>query len=134
MSQVRMLIARLPYIAGVVDADRFAKRNLMLFDYEVNTPNSVFKFRESDKDNDRLAASAIPREYITHKEEYGFGMDRLTIAMLACDKAHDRLTPEKKYLLEKLIASAENTTPTAGMEEINNILPVDDAQTMDVWF
>ena len=90
MSKIRQLIGQLPFLAQCIDADRFSERNLMVFDKEIESPGSVFAFRETDKIQNRLAVLEIPEEFVINQDEYRYGMDRLKITMLSQDKAEGR--------------------------------------------
>jgi len=126
MSKIRQLIGQLPFLAQCIDADRFSERNLMMFDKEIEDPDSVFAFRETDKIQDRLATAEIPEEFIINQDEYKYGMDRLRIAMLSQDKAKGRITEDQESELKRLKAVLMIDS------QVDDILPMEEA-VKGVW-
>lgn len=86
MGEIRDLVRVLPGMVMTRDADRFSHRNLMVFDYEVARPESVYSHREGDKGEwrNRLKALEIPADLIAEgkEETYRFGMDLLAFVAL----------------------------------------------------
>lgn len=113
---VRSLIGKIPFIAGCKDADRFAERNLMVFDLEIGNKVSTFSYRESDSTLNRLAVLEIPSEYIGDSRKYRHAMDRVKIAMLSHDKEKGRISTEQQNDLDGFIAVYEGS-PEAGIDE-----------------
>lgn len=125
---VRSLIGKIPYMAVCQDPDRFADRNLMLFDLEVANPDSVFAYRKSDAKLNRLAVLEIPAEYIGDPRLYRVAMDRVKISMHSQDKDKGRISPEQQEELDKLIEDqTANDEPKVSKE-----LTVEDA-VKGVW-
>ncbi len=131
MNKVRTLIAQIPYIAGCEDADRFSKRNVMLFDFEVANKESVFAFRDSDKINNRIAVLEIPSEYVKNPKEYRYAMDRLKLVMLAQDNKEDRITDYGKSTLTYMSEATPEVTEDAKV--VDSILSGTEA-VGGVWF
>ena len=126
---VRSLIGKIPYISGCQDPDRFAERNLMIYDLEVGNKESAFAYRESDSTLNRLAVLEIPEEYVGDPRKYRYAMDRLKIAMLTQDKRKERITPEQEAELDFL---AEIHSSGTLSEEIEAELSVE-AAVQGVW-
>lgn len=104
---VKKLIERLPFIAECQDADRFSERNMMVFDIEIDNPQSIFAYRSSDSSLNRLAVLGIPSEYVGNDRLYRYGIDRIKIAMLSQDKARGRISPDQQITLDGIIADHE---------------------------
>lgn len=127
MSKVRDLIEQIPYIADCETPERFSKRNTMIFDYEIENPDSVFAYSDSDKAGNRMAPIDIPAQYIGKPEIYALAMDRLKIAMLSYDKSKGRITTDQETELDTLVSSSTS------VDSIDSIITVDQAVVMDVW-
>lgn len=126
---VRSLIGKIPHIAGCQDADRFAERNLMVFDLEVGNKVSTFAYRESDATLNRLAVLEIPSEYVGDSVVYRYAMDRIKIAMLSYDKSKGRITEENQKELDGLVNIAENSSPVDLVDDELDVL----AATQSIW-
>ena len=128
----RELIKMLPFLASCIDADRFAERNLMVFDKEIADPESVFAFRETDKIQDRLAVLEIPAEFVMNMDVYQYGMDRLKVAMLSQDKAAGRINEDQERELERL-TSIDIVAGSSEKDAVDDILSME-AAVKGVWF
>ena len=128
MSNVRNLVAKMPYIAGCVDADRFATRNLLIFDTEISKEDSIYAYRGSDTVNNRLAVLDIPDEYIVNKRVYEASKKRLRICLLSCDSKKGRITDDQEEELRQLIGDAKNNP----VSEVDEAMPLEVA-VMGVW-
>jgi len=126
---LRSLIEKLPYIAECQDADRFSKRNLMMFDYEIENPGSVFAYRESDVELNRLAPMEIPEEYIGNMKMYKKSVSRVKMAMLSQDKHKKRISERG---LTELCTLYSGSMEDIHMDAVEAELTADQA-VMDVW-
>lgn len=130
----RELIKQTPGLVECVDADRFSRRNTMIFDFEVENPESEFAFRGEDQEGDRLATLEIPAKYIKNQKMYDAVMRRVRISMLASDKAKGRISPIQEVELDAMVKVTQSNLEAgnANEEKIESILPLDVARS-DIW-
>jgi hypothetical protein len=128
MNKTRTLIKNIPFIAKCTDPVRFSERNLMIYDYEIENPGSVFSYHDIDKQQNRLAVLEIPAEYIGDSFKYRTAMDRLKIAMLSGDKKRGRITESQDNELSTLV----ETQSLINEEELDSVMTLDVA-VQGVW-
>lgn len=132
MNKVRELLAKLPELSGCQDADRFAERNLMIFDKELENKKSVFAHRNTDKGPRRLRVLDIDPGLIEKPLVYSYGMTRILIVSIAGDIEKGRATNEDKETLDLMIKASNEQKVTPEMAEIDAILPLEQA-ARGVW-
>lgn len=134
MSKLRDLIKETPRLAGCVDADRFADRNLLVFDIEINEPESIYAYRDTDIDQDRLAVLEIPESLINNRNGYASAMRRVRISMWSHDKSKGRLTEKQEASLDFEIRSCKYAMKDQDVDElaVEAIYPLEMA-VLGIW-
>lgn len=134
MSRLRDLIKETPRLAGCVDADRFADRNLLVFDKEIAEPGSIYSYRATDIDQDRLSVLEIPDGFINNENGYACAMRRVRISMWSHDKAKGRLTERQQVALDFDISASKKDIDDGNVDElaVEAIFPLEMA-VKDVW-